>query len=88
MHPLQLILGMAAYGLAVKMKKPIRKAAVVAASQVLGVVDSFKAAAYEVKEEIEDIVAEAQYENMKRNLSSIQGEDDLTENEDHREGGK
>lgn len=47
-------------------KKPLRKAAVYSTSQMFNVLDHTKETAYNIKEEFEDIIAEAQYENMKR----------------------
>lgn len=66
MEPLEFLLGVAAFNVVVKFKKPLRKAAVVVTSQALGIADRFKTAAYGFKEEFEDIVAEAHYENMKK----------------------
>ncbi|MCX7711582.1 MAG: hypothetical protein N2484_17210 [Clostridia bacterium] len=68
MEPLEFFLGMATFQLAVRFKKPLRKAAVAAASQAFTLVDRLKTTAYGLKEEIEDIVAEAHYENMKKNM--------------------
>lgn len=81
MEPLEFLLGMAAFRLAVTFKKPLRKAAVVAASQAFTIVDRLKTTAYSFKEEIEDIVAEAHYENMKKNMSLSQ-ETELKRDED------
>lgn len=68
MEPIGFLLGVATFNAAVKFKGPLRKAAVFTAGQVLMLADSFKTAAYSFKEEIEDIVAEAHYENMKKNM--------------------
>lgn len=76
MEPLGFLLGVAAFNLAVKYKKPLRKAAVFAASQALTVAEGLKSIAYGVKEEIEDIVAEAQYENMKSSANGHGKEDE------------
>jgi hypothetical protein len=59
-------LGATVFELAVKLKKPLRQAAVFSTGQALSLFDSIKSSAYGVKEEIEDIIAEAQYENMKK----------------------
>ncbi len=91
MEPLEFLLGLATFGLAVKLKKPLRKAAVIAASQLMGVADRLKTTAYGLKEEIEDIVAEAQYENMKRNVEKNPDNHDTSnedENGENIEGGK
>lgn len=85
MEPLEFLLGVATFSLAVKLKKPIRKAAVITASQVLGIVDRLKTTAYGFKEEVEDIVAEAQYENMKKNMEAF-GQSN-TENDSDDKGG-
>lgn len=66
MEPLGVILGAAAFGLAANFKKPLRKAAVFTASQVMAAGERLRTAVHEIKEEVEDIVAEAQYENVKR----------------------
>lgn len=75
MEPLEFLLGVAAFKALVMLKKPIRKLAVLTTSQAMGIVDKLKSAAYGFKEEIEDIVAEAQYENMKRNMENPDEED-------------
>ncbi len=63
------------YGLK-KIKNPLRKAAVTTTSQMFNMVDHSKEVSYNVKEGVEDIIAEAQYENMKRkqNISSSEME--------------
>jgi len=71
LNPLSFLLGVAAFTAAATLKKPLRKAAVVVTSQVIGLIDQVKASAYGIKEEIEDIVAEAQYENMKKNMEVV-----------------
>lgn len=88
MEPLEFLLGVATFGIAVKLKKPLRKAAVITASQVMGIVDRLKTTAYGLKEEVEDIVAEAQYENMKRNMETTEESEEKTENSNKNEGGK
>ncbi len=65
------MLGATAFNTAVQFRKPLRKAAVMAASQALLVTDRVKGTAYSLKEEIEDIIAEAQYENAKKNMPKI-----------------
>ena len=70
MEPLEFLLGVVVFNIAVKFKKPMRKAAVIAATQVLGMADRLKTTAYSLKEEVEDIVAEAHYENMKKSFGS------------------
>lgn len=68
LEPLEFLLGIATFGFVVRMKKPLRQAAVFTACQLISAADRLKATAYGLKEEIEDIVAEAQYENMRNNL--------------------
>lgn len=80
MKPLEFLLGIATFNIAVKLKKPIRKAAVITASQVLGIMDGIKTKAYGFKEEVEDIVAEAHYENMKRNVKATPESEEKIEN--------
>jgi len=70
LEPLGFILGAAAFSIAVKFKKSLRQAAVIAASQALGIADKLKTTAYGIKEEVEDIVAEAQYDNLKRSMQT------------------
>ncbi|GAB6099063.1 hypothetical protein JCM16358_09420 [Halanaerocella petrolearia] len=68
MIPLGIIYGFATfYGLKKmnRLKRPMRSATVKTVSQMFGAVDKAKETGYNVKEGIEDIVAEAQYENMK-----------------------
>jgi hypothetical protein len=84
LEPLEFLLGVGTFSLAVKLKKPIRKAAVITASQFLNIVDRLKTTAYGFKEEIEDIVAEAQYENMKKNMEAL--EQSNVENDDNKKG--
>lgn len=67
-------LGMAVFQLAVRMKKPLRKAAVAATGQAMTLLDNLKSSAYGLKEEVEDIIAEAQYENMKKYSKASPGE--------------
>lgn len=86
MEPLEFLLGVAAFNLFIKLKKPIRKLAVITASQAMGAFDRLKSTAYGLKEEIEDIVAEAQYENMKRNMENS-GEEE-PEDEDRKPDNK
>src|SRR6056297_1547590 len=87
MMPLGFIYGVATfYGLR-KMKKPLRKAAVETTSQMFNVVDHTKETAYNIKEGIEDIIAEAQYENLKRNQGIISSKLDLEAAEFDLEGG-
>ena len=86
MEPLQFLLGIVTFSFAVRLKKPIRKAAVITTTQVLGIVDKLKTTAYSLKEEIEDIVAEAHYENIKKNVGvtgeSVEKTDSIKQNED------
>lgn len=72
MEPVGFILGILTFGVAAQFKKPIRKAAVFTASQAIGLTNQLKSTAYGFKEEIEDIIAEAQYENMKRNMEKVE----------------
>ncbi len=86
MEPLGVLYGILTYAGASKllmgMKKPMKKAAVLATSQMFGALDSAKEAAYNIKEGFEDIIAEAQYENMKKNQKSWQADDDFEGGED------
>ncbi|MBC8062212.1 MAG: hypothetical protein H7Y18_16305 [Clostridiaceae bacterium] len=81
MHPLQFILGMAIFSVVVKLKKPLRKVAVVTTSQIMNVVDTVKTSAYTLKEEMEDVVAEAQYENMQKKMNMEDESRKMNENE-------
>lgn len=87
MEPLEFLLGVAVFSVAMKLKKPLRKAAVVTATQVMGMVDRLKTTAYGFKEEVEDIVAEAQYENMKKNLEADPDAGEKAATENHDKGG-
>ena len=87
MEPLEFLLGVAAFSLAAKLKKPVRKVAVIAATQALGIMDRLKTTAYGLKEEVEDIVAEAQYENMKKNMETAPENEEKAENGNNSEGG-
>lgn len=80
MEPLEFLLGVLTFNVAMKFKKPMRKVAVIAATQVIGVVDKVKTTAFELKEEFEDIVAEAQYENMQKKLEVMETTQENTEN--------
>jgi hypothetical protein len=78
-EPLGFFLGVVTFNALVKMKEPIRKAAVTATSQAMNFAEMAKGAAYGVKEEVEDIIAEAHYENMKNKMGPLnyyQGEVD------------
>ena len=70
MEPLGFFLGVITFGAAVTQKKPLRKAAVITASLLISAFDKLKTSAYEFKEELEDVVAEAQYENMKKHAEA------------------
>jgi hypothetical protein len=72
LEPLGFILGVATFGATVTLKKPLRKVAVFTTSQLISIFDKLKATAYELKEEIEDVVAEAQYENMKKYTEAVE----------------
>ena len=79
MDPLGILYGMATF-FGVKevlkaAKQPLRKAAVFTTSQLFKALDRTKEAAYNMKEEFEDIVAEAQYENMKKNKGFMADKD-------------
>lgn len=87
MEPLSFLLGVATFSMGVKFKKSVRKAAVITASQTLGIFDRLRTAAYGLKEEVEDIVAEAQYENMKKNMETTGESEEKNENVDDNEGG-
>lgn len=54
----------------------MRKLAVMTTSQVFNAADHMKEAGYNFKEGAEDIIAEAQYENMKRK-NNLKEETDL-----------
>lgn len=75
MEPISLLLGAATFSLAARLKKPIRKVAVVTTSQILALTDRLRTTAYSFKEEVEDIIAEAHYENMKKNMESADNPD-------------
>jgi hypothetical protein len=72
MEPLGFFLGMITFGAAVTQKKSLRKAAVITTSLLISTFDRLKTSAYELKEEIEDVVAEAQYENMKKHSETTE----------------
>jgi hypothetical protein len=87
LEPLQFLLGVVTFGIAVRLKKPIRKTAVITATQVLGIVDRLKTTVYGLKEEVEDIVAEAHYENMKKNVGttgeSVENNENVNQHEEN-----
>ena len=61
--PVSLLVGYVTYQGLRRFKKPLRKAAVSTTSQVINLISSSKEATYEVKEELEDIIAEAHYKS-------------------------
>ncbi|EOC99518.1 hypothetical protein [Caldisalinibacter kiritimatiensis] len=69
MEPLGIVYGVLTFYGIKGLKKPMRKAAVFTTSQLFKALDKTKETAYNVKEGFEDIIAEAHYENMKRNKS-------------------
>jgi hypothetical protein len=71
LEPLGFFLGAATFGLAAKFKDPLRKLAVFSTVQLISVMEGLKTTAYNLKEEVEDIVAEAHYENMKKNSNTL-----------------
>ncbi|MBM7614443.1 hypothetical protein [Alkaliphilus hydrothermalis] len=75
MEPIGIVYGFLSFygakGLFKKVRQPLRRAVVSTTSQILHGLDTLKEQAYEVKEGFEDVVAEAQYENMLRKHSQI-----------------
>ncbi|KAB3525580.1 hypothetical protein [Alkaliphilus serpentinus] len=73
LEPLGILYGMATFfgvsGVLKATRKPMRKAAVMVTSQMFNAIDAAKTTAHTIKEEFEDIIAEAQYENMRRQHS-------------------
>ena len=67
MDPFGIVAGISAYYVLKGLKKPGRRLAVLATSQALNLADKSREKAYNVKEGLEDIVAEAHYEHIKRN---------------------
>lgn len=62
---LGLLYGIATFYGVKKLSKPIKHAAVMTTGQMFNVLDRGREVAYNVKEDFEDIIAEAHYENMK-----------------------
>lgn len=58
-------------------KKPLKRIAVVATSQMFEVMDRSREVAYNLKEGFEDMIAEAQYENLKRQQVQVEDEEEL-----------
>lgn len=83
MEPLGFILGVVTFRTALMFKKPLRKAAVFTTSQLIMTFDKMRATAFDLKEELEDVVAEAQYENMKKYSQANEASKNL---ENHVEG--
>ncbi|MFT9498093.1 hypothetical protein [Anaerosolibacter sp.] len=71
MEPLGFFLGVVTFNALVRLKEPMRKAAVTAVSQAMNFTEVAKGAAYGIKEEVEDIIAEAHYENMKNKMGPL-----------------
>jgi len=67
LDPVGILLGFATVYSVRALKKPIKRAAVIATSHVFGAVDKSKESLYNMKEGVEDIIAEVYYENLKRN---------------------
>lgn len=79
MEPLGIIYGLATF-FGVKevfkaAKKPLRKAAVFTTSQMFNTLDLTKETVHNIKEGFEDIIAEAQYENLKKNKKFMDEDD-------------
>ena len=77
MYPLGILYGIATFYGIKKIKRPARKMAVMTTSQLFNTLDQTREVAYSLKEEMEDIIAEAHYENMKKNHDFMS---DSTEN--------
>ncbi len=74
MEPLGILYGALTFFGLKAVKKPLRKGTVIVTSELFNAVDRTKEAAYNFKEGFEDIIAEAHYENMKKN-SGLFGDD-------------
>lgn len=66
MELLGVVYGIAAFYGIQSLRKPMKRMAVVATSHMFDLVDRAKESGYNLKEGFEDIIAEAQYENLKR----------------------
>lgn len=76
MKPMGFLLGIAAFAAGVKLREPLRKATVVAVSQGMGVIGHVKLMAAGFKEGVEDIIADAQYENIRKSMDAPDEERD------------
>lgn len=85
MEPLGVIYGLATFfgvkGVFKAARKPLRKAAVFTTSQVFNTLDHTRETVYNIREGFEDIIAEAQYENLKRNQNFMDEDDAQFANE-------
>lgn len=85
MEPLGIVYGLATFfgvkGVFKAAKKPLRKAAVLTTSQMFNTLDRTRETVYNIKEGFEDIIAEAQYENLKRNTNFMSDDDTEFTNE-------
>jgi hypothetical protein len=72
MEPLGFFLGVITFGAAVVNKKALRKAAVFTTSLLISSFENLRTSAFEMKEELEDVVAEAKYENMKKHSETTE----------------
>ncbi len=81
MDPFGILLGFATVYGAKALKKPIKRAAVIATSHVFGAVDRSRESIYNAKEGVEDIIAEAYYENLKRNQANFNRDEKEVEDE-------
>jgi hypothetical protein len=81
LEPIGFILGVLTFGTAITQKKVLRKAAVYTASQLISIFEGLKVTAFSLKEEIEDVIAEAQYENIKKLPLASETEEKLENNQ-------
>ena len=81
LDPVGILLGFATVYSVKAFKKPIKRAAVITTSHIFGAVDKSKESLYNMKEGVEDIIAEAYYENLKRNQLILDEEEKEEEDE-------
>ena len=76
MDPFGIIAGISTYYILKGLKKSGKRLAVMATSQALNIADKSREKVYNAKEEMEDIIAEAHYEHIKRKQQDKKMNDD------------
>ena len=71
MYKNNFLLGFGTFAFFYVLRKPLKKAAIITLSSALTLGDKTREAIENIKEETEDIIAEAKYENMRKKFKVV-----------------